>query len=235
MKTIHPAALTAVSLIFILAATLLHDTLIIGSWTVLGAIVLLTGRILPLRRWSIATGTAMLMGLGLGINHGLFPAEGANPYLAWAYVLRPLCLTQWSLTLSTCDPILWAESLHRFWRLPITWTYGAQAGLRFMPLLEQDYRMARNWQCMHPRPHKNFVQKRSGSILTMLVVSLRYGARSALAMEARNLTTVRSWSKPLRWRTRDSLYLVCCTVLGLLIAMGCRKATGTIVFWSGGF
>ena len=231
MRDLHPAALTIASLAFIISTTVVHDPLVIGGWSLIATALLLGCRFATPRVWLAATGSGILMGIGLGINHGLFPAPGADPYRAWAHVLRPVVLVHWSLFLSSADPVRWAESLHRFWRLPLSWTYGAQASFRFLPLLAEDKELSENWRRLRTGRKGSFVS----NLLPLLVAALRSGAQSALALEARGLSPDRTWHRPMRWKTRDTLYLACCLGAGTAWAYAaCTLRTG-IRLWDGGF
>jgi energy-coupling factor transporter transmembrane protein EcfT len=228
---LHPASLTIAGLVFIVAATAVHDPLVIGGWSAIATAILLAGRFSPPRRWLTATGSGILMGLGLGMNHGLFPAPGADPWRAWAHVLRPVVLIHWSLFLSSADPILWAESLHRFWRLPLSWTYGAQAAFRFLPLLAQDKALSDDWRRLRTGKKGSFIS----TLIPLLVTALRSGAQSALALEARGLSPGRTWRRPLAWKIADTLYLVLCFGAGVAwLAAAARWGPG-IRLWDGGF
>lgn len=230
-RTPHPAALTAVSLAFIVAATVVHDPLVIGGWSVLAVAILLGRRFATLRVVLAATGSGTLMGIGLGLNHGLFPAPGADPYRAWAHVLRPVALIHWSLFLSAADPVRWAESLHRFWRLPLSWTYGAQAAFRFLPLLADEKRLAEDWRRLRTGRKGSTLS----NLLPLLVSALRNGARSALALEARGLSADRVWRRPMEWKASDSRYVAFCILSGAAWLMAAGILRSGVVLWDGGF
>ncbi|MFA6507680.1 MAG: energy-coupling factor transporter transmembrane component T [Treponemataceae bacterium] len=231
MKNLHPAALTIVSLLFIIAATVVHDPLVIGGWSLIASALLLGCRFAAPRAWLIATGSGILMGIGLGVNHGLFPAPGADPYRAWAHVLRPIVLIHWSLFLSSADPVLWAESLHRFWRLPLSWTYGAQASFRFLPLLAEDKALADNWRRLRSGRKGTIVS----NLIPLLVSALRSGAQSALALEARGLSPARTWRRPMKWKAQDTFYVALCLGAGAAWAFAAFKLRSGIRLWDGAF
>lgn len=230
-KTPHPAALTIASLFFIVAATVVHDPLVIGGWSLLAIGLLLSRRLTPLKTVLIATGSGMLMGIGLGLNHGLFPAPGADPYRAWAHVLRPVVLLHWSLFLGSSDPVHWAESLHRFWRLPLSWTYGAQAAFRFLPILAEEKALSEDWR----RLRKGRKGAPGSNLLPLLVAALRAGAQSAMALEARGLSSARVWRRPLRWEAGDTIFIAFCLVTGMAWLLAATALRSGIVLWDGGF
>jgi len=227
----HPAALTMASLVFIVAATIVHDPVVIGGWSILAAALLLGRRFASLKTVLAATGSGILMGIGLGMNHGLFPAPGADPYRAWAHALRPVVLVHWSLFLSSADPILWAESLHRFWRLPLSWTYGAQAAFRFLPILAEEKALSENWR----RLRGGRKGAPGANLLPLLVAALRNGAQSALALEARGLSPARVWRRPLRWRTGDTLHVLICLGAGVAWLLAAAALRSGVALWDGGF
>jgi len=231
MKNLHPASVTIVSLFFIIVSTIVNDPLVIVGWSIIASALLLVLKFTNPYTWMVATGSGLFMGFGLGINHGLFPVPGADPYRAWAHVLRPVVLVHWSLFLSSVDPVLWAESLHRFWHLPLSWTYGAQASFRFLPLLAEDKKLSENW--------RRLWRKRSGTIVSnlipLLVSALRSGAQSALALEARSLSPTRIWRRPLLWSMQDSFYVLFCLGAGAAWLFVVFNFNSGIQLWDGAF
>lgn len=115
----------------------------------------------------------------------------------------------------TVDPTDLADDLAQRVRLPSRFVVGALAGMRMLGLLVDDWRALALARRARGVADEGRIRRALGMAFALFVLAIRRGSSLATAMEARGFggDGPRSWARPSRWGSRDTLLVVAAAVI----------------------
>jgi energy-coupling factor transport system permease protein len=239
LSDVNPLTRAAVSLIYILTATIVASPELLGLWLLLALVssVALTSRGLP----GVAKGLIpfLIVGLGFLWMNLLFHRSGelqAGLLTGTVLVLRAMVFGAFSIFFVTdLDHETFAASLIRFLRVPPRIVYATLIAFRLGPVLTEERRsiaLALSFRGV-PASRRPLDRIRAWARQTigLFVAALRRASRIAVAFEARGLDDgPRTFRRRPRFSFRDALFFG--AYAALLIA---SVALIRWDLWEGGF
>ena len=149
------------------------------------------------------------------VQIGPWTITSAEVELAIAITLRVLAVALPAVVLfATTDPTDLADGLAQLWKLPARFVIGAQAAIRMLGLMRQD------WQMLRLARRARGIADGGGPIaalgrlgnqaMALLTIAVRRGSLLATAMEARafDAPIQRTWARVATFTPRDAWFVV---------------------------
>ena len=226
--SLNPAIKLLVSLLFMIAATLIFDPRVLLIWIAMAILGLLFGGGLSPLRILTSLVPFLLFGLGYLWATIIFPRVDPNkvaifwhlgplrlyPSQFWfglTMALRAVCFGMYSLLfVATTSPTDFAVSLMRQLRVSPRIAFSVLASYRFLPLMERELATIRAAHRLRglgtARGMLGLIERARRYTVPLFAAIVRKASRVAMAMEARGLGgQKRSFHREIRIRGRDAL------------------------------
>lgn len=255
LASLNPVVKLLVSLLFMIAATLVFDARVLLIWIAMAtAGLLLGGRLSPPRilrallpfilfgfgyLWATIVFPRVAPGEVATIWHlGSFRLYSSQFRFGLTMALRALCFGVYSLLfVATTSPTDFTLSLMRQLRLSPRVAFSVLAAYRFLPLMERELTTIRAAHKLRglgtSKGILGLVERARRYTVPLFASIVRKAGRVAMAMEARGLgAQKRSFYREMRIRGRDALYAILALVV-VVLTMIFASSLGWAVLWRG--